>query len=256
MSVTETLYTARFELPELIERGRLQTLMCRVYRSGALVAPTSGTVSIYKADGSSVVAAAAVTVASSIATYAIAAATTTSLSVEEGWIIEWELTIAGVVSTFRNDAALVRRRLYPVITDADLFLRWKALDPSSATCITSQTTYQDQIDAAWLDIQRRLIRNGNRPNLVMEPSALYEPHLLLVGAMIYEDLASRLNDAYMAISDKQRQHYETAWRSLQFRYDRDDDGTADSLTSKRAAVPTVWLNSAGPRNVGRPGYPR
>lgn len=247
MSVTETLYTARFELPELIERARAQVLQCRVYRSGALVAPSSGTVTIYKADNSKLVDAAAVTVSGSIATYTIAAATIpASLAVEEGWIIEWALTMPdSVVHTFREDAALVRRRLYPVVTDADLFLRWKALDPSSSTVITSQSTYQDQLDAAWLDIQRRLIRQGNRPNLVLEPSALYETHLLLAGTMIYEDLASRLNEAYLAIADRLRRQYEAAYHGIQFRYDRDDDGQAENTDRKRTATATVWLNQRG-----------
>jgi hypothetical protein len=203
-----------------------------------------------------VVNAAAITVTGSIATYALAAATTTSLAVEEGWMVEWALVMPdGVTHTFRVDAALVRRRLYPVVTDADLFLRWKALDPSSATVITAQTTYQDQLDAAWLDIQRRLIRTGNRPNLVMEPSALYEVHLLLTGAMIYEDLASRLNEAYIAMADRLRHQYEGAWGALQFRYDRDDDGKAESNSAKRAAAGSVWLNAAGSRNTGSP-WPR
>ena len=247
MSVTETLYTARFELPELIERARAQTLQARVYRSGALAAPSSGTVTIYKADGSALVSAAAVVVASSIATYALAAATIpATLQAEEGWIIEWALVMPDTVThTFRNDAALVRRRLYPVVTDADLFLRWKALDPSSATVITSQANYQDQLDAAWLDIQRRLIRQGNRPNLVLEPSALYESHLLLTGARIFEALASRLNDAYMVQAERFRRQYEAAYHAIQFRFDQDDDGVAPATDRKRTGTATVWLAARG-----------
>jgi hypothetical protein len=151
----------------------------------------------------------------------------------------------GITHTFRNDAALVRRRLYPVVTDADLFLRWKALDPSSSTVITSQSTYRDQLDAAWLDIQRRLIRQGNRPNLVVEPSSLYEAHLLLTGALIYEDLASRLNEAYMAIAERSRRQYEAAYHAIQFRFDADDDGIAPATERKRAGSATIWLNARG-----------
>ena len=234
-----THYTARLLAPDLIERARANALSCPVYRDGALVAPT-GTVSIYDAANVAQVDGAAVTVSGSIASYSYTPAA--SLQLGTGWRVEWTLTLAGVVHVFRNDAALVRHRLYPVVTDADLFRRVSALDPSGSAPITSLSDYQDYLDEAWAEIQLRLIAKGNRPNLVLEPSALRQPHRDLTLAYIFDDLATRLNEAYQAQADRFRGFYETAWGHLNFDYDTDDDGVADQ---RRASSPRCG-SRAGP----------
>ena len=67
MSSTDTQYTARFSLPELIERGRDELIKCMVYLSGALVAPSSGTVTVRNASGDVVINAASATITGSVA---------------------------------------------------------------------------------------------------------------------------------------------------------------------------------------------
>lgn len=247
MSSTETLYSARFELPELFELGRNQVIMCRVYRSGALVAPTEAgsTVTIYNASNTAVVSAAAVTVSGSVARYtALAAALGTTPG--EGWQVEWSLVMPdGVTHVFRTDAALVRRRLYPVITEADLYRRVSGLDGSQAAAITSQTAWADKIDEAWVTIQQMLIRAGNRPNLVTSPSSFREAHLELTLALIFEDFASRLNEAYGSRATAHRENFRRAWSELRFLYDADDSGQADSASSRKAAPRSVWLCGRG-----------
>ena len=74
----DVLYTARLVGPTLIERGRDTPIACPVYRDGALVAPSVGTVSIFDSAGVSVVSAAPAPVRGSIAGYTVAAATTSS----------------------------------------------------------------------------------------------------------------------------------------------------------------------------------
>ena len=69
-------YSARFWGPCVIQRGQAQDLSCPVYLAGALVAPASGSVSIYNASGEAVVDGAAVSVVSSLATYTLSAPTT------------------------------------------------------------------------------------------------------------------------------------------------------------------------------------
>ena len=66
MSSTDTTYTARFMLPDLIERGRNEVIKCQVYHNGALVAPSSGTVSVYDPSNTAKVDGASVTIASSV----------------------------------------------------------------------------------------------------------------------------------------------------------------------------------------------
>ena len=230
-------YTARLLTPDLLERGRANALSCPVYQDAALVAPDAAdTVSIYDAAGAAVVDGATITVASSIATYSYTPAATLTLGT--GWRVEWSLTLATVAHVFRNDAALVRARLYPVVTDADLFRRVSALDPSHASPLTSLTDYQDYLDEAWSEITLRLIAVGNRPNLVLEPSALRVVHRDLTLALIFDDLATRLNEAYQDQADRFRRYYEDGWARLNFEYDTDDSGAADQ---RRASTPTIWL---------------
>jgi len=243
MSSDDTLYSARFTTPTFIERGRDNVIKCAVYLSGSLVAPSSGTVTVYDEDRAAVVSAAAVTVSGDVAQYTVTAATLDGVSLDDGWQVEWSLAMPdGVTHTFRNDGALVRAALYPVLTDADLYRRVSSLDPSGNDAITNETTFQDPRDEAWTAIQLRLIAMGNRPNLVISPTALREAHLLLTLAYIFEDLSTRLNEAYADRAEMYRRHYDQEFKRLTFKYDADDDGQADA-GSRRNAVPTTWLGS-------------
>jgi hypothetical protein len=59
MSSSDTLYAARFIVPEALERGRNNLIKCPVYRFGALVAPVSGTVRIQRETGEQLIILAA-----------------------------------------------------------------------------------------------------------------------------------------------------------------------------------------------------
>jgi hypothetical protein len=158
----------------------------------------------------------------------------------DGWRVEWELVIAGETYRFVNDAALVRTRLYPTITDADLVRRVSALDPGSSTVITTNQTYQDAIDEADVELQLRLIERGERPWMVATPSALRQVWLALAIAIVFENLSSR-NDAYRETAAAWRQRYEDAYGKATLRYDRDQDGQADSHEREGLKRPVVWL---------------
>lgn len=247
MSIAETLYTARFRSSETIERGRSQVLQCPVYRAGALVAPTSGTLTIYKADGTAVVNAAAVAITGSIATYALADTVTTSLALEEGLLLEWTLVMTPTVTNvFRNDGALCRRTLWPVVTDADLFQRHSDLP---ALLASGTTSYQSYLDEAWATITNRLIAQGRRPYLIIQPSALRDVHLALTLQMIWLDFQTSAGDGgrYQALAEHYGRMYVEAWGQLRFSYDESDENKVNPNT-KKSGTSTVWLN-------GRGGYP-
>lgn len=248
MSISETLYTARFRISEEIERGRQQVLTCPVYRAGALVAPLSGTVTIYKADGTAVVNAAPVVITGNVATYTIMAGTTSSLALESGWLLEWSLAMtASVTLTFRNDGALVRRSLFPVVTDADLLRRHSDLN---ALLAAGTTSYQDYLDEAWATICTRLAAQGRRPFLVIQPSALRDVHIALTLQLIFTDFQTSAGDGgrWQALSEHYQRMYTDAWSQLRFSYDEADENKVDA-NSKKSGTSTVWLN-------GRGGYPR
>lgn len=237
-----TYLSARLLAPDMLERGVDQLIRCPVYQEGALVAPSVGTVSVFDGSGTAVVDAQAVTITGSIAQYTVTAATTTSLSLSESWRVEWSLTITGDVHVFRNDAALVRRALYPVVADADLFRRVSALDPASSACIHSLSTLQNYRDEAYSILVLRLLARGNRPNLVMSPSSLRTVHMSLSLSLIFADFSTRLSEAYGEHAAQYRHEFEQAWSLLSFLYDADDSGAADDTTGRRAAQPTVWTN--------------
>lgn len=241
MAILGTTYTARQQLPDLIERGRDNTIQAPIYSAGALVAPSSGTVSVFDGSNTALVSAAVVSIVSSVAQYTLTTAALADQSLSDGWRIEWSLVMPdGVTHSHRTDAALVRSAPHIPITDIDLFRISSALDPNGSAAITSSTDYQNYLDESWVQIQSRLIERGRRPWLIISSSALRESALYLTLALIYEDLATRLSDTYEQRADRYRQQYEAAWSRLRVVYDEDDDGSAD--TSRRGAAPTVWLS--------------
>jgi hypothetical protein len=246
----DTTYTARFQLPDLIERGRANLLKCETFRDGAVAAPSSGTVSVFNADGAAVVDGAAVTVVSSVAQYSVAAATLDGKTLAIGWRVEWALTMPdGVVHSFRNSAALVRARLYPVISDVDIYRRHPDFNPTdSGSVAASGINYQDYIDESWVEIQSKLIERGNRPNLVMSPSSFRLAHLYGSLELICRHFSSTAGDGsrWNALAATYGEKYAGAWRDLNFLYDSDDDGITDDPTRRRAASSSIWLGS-GPR---------
>jgi hypothetical protein len=250
VATTDTLYVARFELAaELLDQGRDNLLKCRVYRSGALVAPTAGASSVLTVkdpNGTAVVNAAAVTVAASVAQYNVTAAALASYSTpSEGWLVEWSLLMAdNVVHTFATQAMLVRRPLYPVVTEADLYRRCALLNPASAAPLTSQTDFTDKLDEAFVLIQNRLIEAGNRPWLTISPGSLREAHALLTLKLIFEDLASRLNEAHEARAVSYGNQFEDAWRRLKLVYER-SDGMPDTSSARGASPGMIWTNLRG-----------
>lgn len=244
MSTEDTLYAPRFSLPEFLERGRDNKITAPIYRSGALVAPVSGTVSIYSRDQTVVVNAAAVSIVASVATYTVPAGVLAPKVLEEGWLCEWALLMPdGVVHTFRRDGALVRRRLYPVISDIDLLRRHRDLTALREAGVTS---YQDYLDEAWCMVEGRLIAGGKRPFLVMSPSAFREAHVCLTLHLVWQDYATSAGDTsrYQQLADSYGQAYENAWGTLTFNYDVTDENVVNP-DKRQGGSPTLWLGGHG-----------
>ena len=237
---TTSFYSARFLLPDYIVREQENDLSCPVWRDGALVAPSAGNATVYDSTDT-VIHTQAVVVSGSIATITIPAGSVPStLTLESGWRVEWELTVGGDPFNARNKAFLVRSELVPVVTDADLFRRVSSLNPSGSAPISSVPDYQDYIDEAWVVLVGRISGKGPLPFLIMEPTALREPHLLLTLALIFEDFETRLNESYAEKATTYRERYETAFGGLRFEYDSDQDGRSDG-SRKRAGSSTIWL---------------
>ncbi len=238
---TSTFYSARFLLPDYIVREQENVLSCPVWRDGALVAPTAGTGTVYDSTDN-IVHTQAVTITGSIASITIPAGTLPStLSLGSGWRVEWELTVGGSPFFARNKAHLVLSELVPVVTDADLFRRQRGLDPSGPNPISKRTDYQDSIDEAWVTLLGMISGKGPLPFLIMEPTALREPHILLTLSLVFDGLDARTDhDKFAVKAEDYRQQFKDAFAGLAFEYDSDQDGKADSRR-KRAASSTIWL---------------
>ena len=116
---SSTPYAAQIRSIELLERGKAQTTEIKVYRDGSQLIPTAATYTLIKPTGADLLTGATASInGSGTVSYTHTAeqlATTEELG--EGYVQEWTLTIDGDEYLFRRMAALVRRRLYPVVSD-------------------------------------------------------------------------------------------------------------------------------------------
>lgn len=245
MALSDQGRSWRFPLPHEIVFDRDTTLKAPVYLDGALVAPASGTITIYDDTNTAIVSAAAVTVSGSIAEYSVSANTFAEADVSERVRVEWALVFSGVTDEGENDGLIVRRSLKPPITMADIYRRYKSLDPSGSSAITNATAaeHQEKLDEAWVDLIERMIEDGTRPSWVMSPSALARPLKHLVLHLIWEDMASRLNPAYQTKADKAWDAYNRAYDRMSVLIDADDDGEADTETRQGVEPSGFWLGA-------------
>ena len=113
MSSAETVYSARIEGPQYLERARTQTVKLPLYRENALIAPASGTFTLLNESGDEVISAQVVTITNSVATASVSASDIpATVSFSENWRERWALVIGGVTRTFERDAVIVRNVLY------------------------------------------------------------------------------------------------------------------------------------------------
>lgn len=244
-----TFHAARFALPDILVRGRDSHAVLEVYYQGARKTLTTPTAKVFRPDGT-LFASPTVVLSDSnrVGTITLSAASTETESLADGWRIVYTVTVDGEGYEFANEAMLVRSALYPVLTDLDLYKRVSSLDPNGTTPITSQTNFQTFRDEAYIEISQRLIQEGNRPALVLSPTALRGIHLELSLALIFEDLSTRINDAYETRATHYRRQYESAWRRLTFRYDADEDGHVDDARRRRGHG-TIFLCGGRYRSV-------
>ena len=242
MTVSRTVYTARFQTPDRIQRNLAFVVSCPVYFNAALVVPSAGTCTVYNANNDAVKTG-SVTVVSSVAEFTIAAVDTATQDLGEGWRIEWSLTLPGPVTLdARNTAALVFRELRPVIADVDLFRRATSLDYGNPDrVITDATSYQDFREEAWVWLDGKLVGKGRRPQLIMSSTDLRECHISKTLALIYGDLSQRGADVYIDIANSYESAALSAFQDLRFIYG-DEDGQTVS-TKRKSAVGSFWLGS-------------
>jgi len=206
--------------------------------------PTAGTLTLKNGSGEKLLDASAVTIVNGIATHVVSVALTQDEELSELWFEEWFLTIDGKPVGFSRDAALVLRKLYPVVTEDDLLrvhteLReWVSSD---------QANLQQYLDAAWNRIQLKLLEDGRRPNLILSPGSLYGVHLDLTLALVFRDYAasSSSDGKYMKLADQYQRSYSDGWGDIRFTYDFDEDAEPSEEEQDQGGTPVLFTNVSG-----------
>ena len=246
MPIQATQYAQRFPLPDVIERGVNLTLEAPIYSGALLAAPSSGTCTIYDEDGATV-STGAVTVASSVATYAILGTLTSPYELAMNWRVEWSLVMPDTRTyRFSNPAALVLRRIWAVLTDTDLISgRYHDLNRYLPAGTTSWESWRV---TSWEEIQRRLLKDERRPWLIMDPGAMLDVHRDLTLSLVFSaiGMTQRTSERdWTGLARDHRDAYERGWRSLSFAYDTSETRVSPERVSARpplvlCSVGSIW----------------
>tara|TARA_R100001509_G_C4870075_1_gene216357 strand:- start:769 stop:1545 length:777 start_codon:yes stop_codon:yes gene_type:complete len=243
-----TPYSARVRTVELLERGKAQTTDVQIYRDGLQVVPSSATYTILKPDAQPIVQDGVCTISDAgTVTYShISSQLATTLVLGEGYVQEFSCVISGETFVFRRMAAIVRKRLYPVISDADLEELYSDLANLRPSNITS---YQQYIDSAWYTILRKLRNVGaGYEYLVVSPESFAESHRHLSLYLIFRDFHSGLSSdgRYLELAQEHYRLYNDEFNSINFVYDEDHTGQPDDADKRTAGRPTIYLNNPAP----------
>jgi len=242
-----TPYAPQIKVPELLERGKSQLTTLPVYRDGALVVPSDVRYSLIAPDGTKIVDEAAGTYPGNISQYTHSSSNLAStLNLGEGYLQEWEITFSGGTYNFRRNAAIVKRRLYPVVSDGDLTSTYSQLADIRPSSLTSYQTY---IDEAWYTmIQKMRTEGGGLEYLVMSPEAFRSAHQNLTLYYIFRDFHSSLgqsNGRYLDLASEHFKQYTHEWKQINFVYDYDHDGQSDQPNKRQAKQPVIYTTQPG-----------
>ena len=247
--MSETLYSARWSGPTFIERNKDQTVSVKIELNGSAVTITSGTFTLYKPNGETLVDAVAGTSpdGGTFQSATIAAATTSPEQLGKNYLIRVDLVLSGSTFTFYNDAVLCRCRLYPTIGQTDLVERHSEAANLLGSSITSLQQYVSQ---AFEDITVRLYTEGVPFWKWRTPSALRQVLFDRSFELLFYDYATLLgnNDRYFKLAEKYAGLYERDFERLKSTIDKDEDNT---LSNEVAAGSSVVMLSGTNRRRWR-----
>ena len=253
MAAGETDYSVPVGSPLVLARERAQTTRLAVYRSGALVAPTqSGSTYALVDPGGVELVSGAVTVASSVATYAIAALDLpSSIAYGEGYSERWTLVLDGIARRYRRSVTMARFELAPPLGEAELIAG--EYPDLSAQFANWSGSFQALLDAEWQAVLRALWRDGTPADVLVEPSEVFEWYRHAALARVFKSLLGtqdnpRWDRLYQIHADEAR----SARSGLRVTVDRDRSGVVDDLAG-RALVQPVQVNAAPTSRLSRTG---
>ena len=241
---TQRFYSPRILIHEVLERSRGCTVDLPIYRDNQLVSPTAAYFRLEDPNGVTVIARTAVSIVANVATYTISPSEIpTSLALGDGYVQWWELTIAGVVHTFKKPTAIALSALYPVISDLDLEAEYS--DLASIRPSSLGASYQTYIDEAWVQLIQRVRDQGNIEYLIMSPQSLRSCHKNLTFYLIFKDMdSSGLGEGrYLDLASNHRKEMEFDFKRLKFTYDLNQDGRADDKNGRRSNIGVIYTSA-------------
>ena len=241
--MAETLWSARWLGPTMVERNKAQTVAVSIENDGSAASVTSATFTVYEPDGSKAIDAAAASVSGGTVTGTVAAADTDGKTLSKNWLIKFDVTIATKVYTFYNDAVLCLSRLYSPIGTTDLIARHSDI---AALKSSDKTSLQPYIDAAWTEITNRLY-SDSVPFWAMRTPSAFRPVLFSrTFALIFRDYSTMLDpgDRYAELADRYDERYSLDYDQIRAKVDVGEDNVLEAHS--RPAAPVIMLSS-GPR---------
>lgn len=233
-------YQPRISLPSWLVRNVATTAELAVYVDSVLTAPSSGTYTLTRPDGTAAVSAQNVTITASVATYAVTLATTESPG--DGWQETWALVFSGVTHTFYRDAACRLRPYRCVIATADLERRHPELANNYPQ---TDTTAERAIEEATITVALHIMKDGRHPCMIVSPWSFREPQLLWALCYWFRSLATFAGDAsrFQFYADKYEAEAKAALASMVFTYDLDDDNHPDVAEQGNSGGALTFLSN-------------
>lgn len=252
----DTLYTFRQDSKPVLERVRDNVTQMAAYRDGALVAPSSGTYTLWGPrtdidDGDAIVDGEAVTVSGSVAQYTVAAASLpATVALGQGYMEVWSLVMPdGKTYTVRRSIVVGRFQLFPPLTEEDL-VQGEYPDLTRNLGASGTSVLQGIMDGAWSMVIRHLESRGRWADILVDSSDLFDWYRHEVLRRCFSAMLMRQpNERWMELFAMHRDEARIAKEGLRITVDRDRDGRADT-EGKEAGVQPIVPNIP-PRRVLR-----
>jgi hypothetical protein len=239
----ETNWSFRSLYPDVLARGRTNTLSGTLQNAGTAPTITAATFHLYRPDGVEVTGC-TLSLASNVATVTVPAASLpATLTLGEGYQEVWTFTVGGVEYSYQRPAALALYQLVPAIHQSDVSGS-TGRQPSLARNLGAGVTVQSFMDQAWGQIVRKIIAAGHLPYLIRTPDALGEAHICLTLALAYEGMAAGSDNAtYAKLAATYREQWGKEWGAVNWQTDYDHTGKITDPSQRqisRGGVMHAW----------------
>lgn len=229
----------------VLERGRGQEVRQPAEYDGKIIAPVSGTYTLFTPAGVVVVTAPFTVGSDGVATYTIdASALPATLDYGVGYYEEWAMLMQdGSTRSPRRIVVLARKALDPPVGDSALEDEYS--DVLSSMKGSSIGSFQKPREQAWGEILRRLQQEGAWSWLVFDGSAFYSVHLSLSSAKLFRAFHIRTGDErWLREARDQETAYHRHWKSLAVAWDREQDGKPDNAEDLSGVSGGINRNAA------------